>query len=107
MSRQRAALSSISHEVTQEMLGSPRLPQQRYSFGSDPHTQRPNQSKHIAEGHRPTQSSGTWTTLSREAWSDQDEVEDRQNFVEEYNHFAKMVRDSSKRFCKRLTQSIA
>jgi hypothetical protein len=100
MSQQRDSLSSFSHEITQELLGSPRLPQRRCSFGGDPHIQCPDGSQHIAEEQRHPRSSGTWTTLSREAWSEQDEVKDRQIFVEEYNRLATMVKFNSKMFAK-------
>jgi hypothetical protein len=100
MLRQRDALSSISHDVAQELLGSPRLLQQKCSFDYDPRTRRPNQSKRVAEERHPAQSSGAWTTVSREAWPGQDEVEDRHVFVEEYNCLAKMVGDISKRAAK-------
>lgn len=97
MPQQGDALSGISHEITQELLGQPVPLQRRCSFSTNPPCNRlPDRSEHAVEHsqwHRPVQSSGTWTTLSREGWSDRDEIEDREVFFEEYNRLAQKVSD--------------
>lgn len=96
-------LFSLSHEVTQGLLESQRGSRATSSFDSDPANHEIlDRSQHIAEPpeltansqhHQSIQSSGTWTTLSREAWSDKDEIDDREIFVAEFNRLAKKVRD--------------
>lgn len=96
-------LSNISHEVTRELLecdtfGHPRSPFNNRLL----HSEMSDQSLHIDEHlrlakrsqrHRSVQSSGTCTTLSKAARSEQDEIDDREIFVEEYNRLAKKVSD--------------
>jgi hypothetical protein len=101
MSQYGDALSSISHEVTQGLLRSPKPAQRKYSFGSNPPDNDVlDRSQHVSgrskvaepsQHHRSIQSNGTWTTLSREAWTDQDEIDDREIFVDEYNRLANKV----------------
>lgn len=105
MAQHGDTLDSISYDITQEMLGPTNLLQSKHSSNFNPaSSQQLDMSNHVAgsltfesynKQHRHAQSSGTWTTLSREAWSDQDEIEDREYFVEEYNQLAKKVCDSS------------
>lgn len=97
---QRETFDSISHDIAQGLLTTTSVPQ-RYSFNATPPRDKlfgalPD---HISAGQDPdtyklprtSQNSGTWT-LSRGTWSDQDEVEDRDCFVQEYNCLAKKVR---------------
>jgi hypothetical protein len=96
---QGETFDSISHDIAQGLLITPTAPQRQYSFSATPpRSQLLRPSNYIAEGPDPdnnkqprtTQTSGAWTT-NRGAWSDQDEVEDRNCFVQEYNCLAEKV----------------
>jgi hypothetical protein len=51
---------------------------------------------------RTIQSSGAWTTLNGEAWSGQDEMDDREDFIQEYNRLATKVGKILKRPWRKL-----
>lgn len=105
MAQRGDTLERMSYEITQEMIGPSNLLQRKCSFSANPaYSQHSDVSNNVARDlagglafessnkqQRHIQSSGTWTSLSREAWSDRDEVEDREVFIEEYNRLAKKV----------------
>jgi hypothetical protein len=93
----------ISREVTRELLERDASSHPRSSVNYlPPHNKISDRSQHTDEHlqlaerrqqHRSVQSSGTYTTLSKEACSEQDEIDDREIFVIEYNRLAKKVSD--------------
>jgi hypothetical protein len=96
-------LSNISREVTRELLERDASSHPRSSVNYHlPHKEMSDRSQYTDEHlqlaerrqrHRSVQSSGTYTTLSKEACSEQDEIDDREIFVIEYNRLAKKVSD--------------
>lgn len=90
--------------IAQGLLNEPKDPRQRTSFtgisplrnfdGSD---NVPRQSDAVTDGHHERRSrkamrtSNTWTSSSGDVLSDQDDVDDRTVFVQEYNRLAKKV----------------
>jgi len=85
--------------IAQGLLGKPKVPQRRTSFAHAPSLRLVDGSNGLSESsegddskrRRGIQSSNTWTTSSGDILSDQDEVEDRGFFIQEYNRLARKV----------------
>jgi len=103
MAKQHDTLASITDDmnIAQGLLTNPKVPRRSTSltyFGSPERSIRlPTSSGALAEAYaegrsrREVRSSNTWTSSSGDVLSDQDEVEDRSVFVEEYNRLARKV----------------
>jgi hypothetical protein len=99
-------LGDISHQIAQGLLEtSNRLPHRSSVSSSPPSDQvfdgsscaiRNHDREVRNKQHRKKQSSETWTSLSEEILPDQDDVEDRDAFVQEYNRLAEKVGKQSR-----------
>lgn len=89
--------------IAQELLIGPKPPRRSNSFtglslrGFDSSNDNPSSTSPIEQTEdRPSRrillTSNTWTTSSGDVLSDQDEVDDRTIFIQEYNRLAKKVR---------------
>jgi hypothetical protein len=106
-------LGGISQEIAQSLLRTPQMlhrsdssnttpPYNQVLDGSNCAVEDPDPEGTTNEP-RTIRSRGTWTTLSREAWSDQDGIDDREDFIQEYNRLATKVGHVLKRPWRKLT----
>jgi len=97
--------------IAQGLLSKPKIPQRRTSFAHASSLRLVDGSNGLSESsegddnkrRRGIQSSNTWTASSGDILSDQDEIEDRGFFIQEYNRLARKVNFTVKEPCKKLT----
>lgn len=95
--------------IAQELLNQPKAPRRRFSFtemyisrrrveGLDEQHQNSEAQTEVQGGgrsRRVMQTSNTWTSSSGEVPTDQDDIDDRTVFVQEYNRLAQKVSQST------------
>jgi hypothetical protein len=97
--------------IAQGLLNRPRIPSRGASFMGpsathrrmanaswDGPTENPESNNNENEHRRQINSSNTWTSSSGDVLSDQDDIEDRTLFVQEYNRLARKVSGCPNRY---------